>query len=175
VTSISTPSAGRAMGSHQSAVMKSDVWLTPPWIVEALGPFDLDPCSPIGRPWDTAGKHYTAEDDGLSFEWEGRVWMNPPYGKQAATWLERLAKHGDGIALVFARTETRMFFDWVWPYASALLFIEGRLHFHHPDGTRAKANSGAPSVLIAYGEMAARKLINSGIAGARVDLRKVAA
>lgn len=160
-----------AMGSHQSAAMKSDVWLTPPHIVEALGPFDLDPCSPIDRPWDTAAKHYTAEDDGLSFEWEGRVWMNPPYGAQAATWLERLAKHGDGIALVFARTETRMFFDWVWPYASALLFIEGRLHFHHPDGTRAKANSGAPSVLIAYGDAAARKLINSSIAGARVDLR----
>lgn len=159
-----------AMGSHQSASMKSGIWLTPPWIVEALGPFDLDPCSPIGRPWDTAAKHYTAEDDGLSFEWEGRVWMNPPYGAQAATWLERLAKHGDGIALVFARTETRMFFDWVWPHATALLVIEGRLHFHHPDGERAKANSGAPSVLIAYGEGSARRLINSNIAGARIRL-----
>lgn len=164
-----------AMGSHQSAAMISDVWLTPPSIVEALGPFDLDPCSPLDRPWDTAAKHYTIEDDGLSFEWEGRVWMNPPYGKEAATWLERLAKHNDGIALVFARTETKMFFDWVWPYASALLFIEGRLHFHRPDGTRAKANSGAPSVLIAYGDTAARKLINSGISGARVDLRRMAA
>lgn len=159
-----------AMGSHQSAVMKSDVWLTPPWIVEALGPFDVDPCSPLDRPWDTATKHYTVADDGLSFEWEGRVWMNPPYGAQAATWLERLAKHGDGIALVFARTETRMFFDWVWPHATAMLFIEGRLHFHHPDGTRAKANSGAPSVLIAYGERNARRLLNSSVPGARVRL-----
>lgn len=160
------------MGSHQSAAMLSDVWLTPPWIVEALGPFDLDPCSPLNRPWDTAAKHYTVEDDGLSFEWEGNVWMNPPYGKEAATWLGRLAKHGDGIALVFARTETRMFFDHVWPCASALLFIEGRLHFHRPDGTRAKANSGAPSVLIAYGDRAARRLIDSSIPGARVDLRE---
>jgi hypothetical protein len=92
--------------------------------------------------------------------------MNPPYGKQAATWLERLAKHGDGIALVFARTETRMFFDHVWPHADALLFIEGRLHFHHPDGTRAKANSGAPSVLVAYGKRNAIKLAKSGIPGA---------
>lgn len=161
-----------AMGSHQSAAMKSDVWLTPPYIMEALGPFDLDPCSPLNRPWDTAAKHYTVEDDGLSFEWEGRVWMNPPYGLQAATWLERLAKHGDGIALIFARTETRMFFDWVWPYASALLFIEGRLYFHHPDGSRAKANSGAPSVLVAYGADAASKLQSSGIAGAFIDLTK---
>lgn len=164
-----------AMGSHQSAAMKSDVWLTPPWIVKALGPFDLDPCSPLDRPWDTAKKHYTIEDDGLSHEWDGNVWMNPPYGAQAATWLGRLAKHNEGTALVFARTETRMFFDWVWPYASALLFIEGRLHFHRADGTRAKANSGAPSVLIAYGDRSARKLINSSVPGARVDLRKATA
>lgn len=165
--------ARRSMGSHQSASAITDVWLTPPAIVEALGPFDLDPCSPIDRPWDTAAKHYTKEDDGLSFEWEGRVWMNPPYGAAAATWLERLAKHGDGIALVFARTETRMFFDWVWPYASAMLFIEGRLHFHRPDGTRAAANSGAPSVLIAYGHESGQRLINSDISGARVEIGPV--
>lgn len=159
-----------AMGSHQSAVMLSDVWLTPPAIIDALGPFDLDPCSPLNRPWDTAEKHYTIEDDGLAHEWDGYTWVNPPYGKEAATWLERLAEHGNGIALVFARTETRMFFDHVWPHADALLFIEGRLHFHRPDGTRAKANSGAPSVLIAYGRQAARRLLNSSIAGARVVL-----
>jgi hypothetical protein len=159
-----------AMGSHQSAAMLSDIWLTPPAIVEALGPFDLDPCSPIGRPWDTAAKHYTIDDDGLAQQWDGYTWVNPPYGKEAATWLDRLADHGDGIALVFARTETRMFFDHVWPRADALLFIEGRLHFHRPDGTRAKANSGAPSVLIAYGSRAARRLVNSSIAGARVWL-----
>ena len=160
-----------AMGSHQSANMKSDVWLTPPAILEALGPFDLDPCSPLDRPWDTAAKHYTIEDDGLSYEWEGSVWLNPPYGKQAAIWLERLAKHGNGIALVFARTETRMFFDHVWPHATALLFIESRLHFHQADGTRAPANAGAPSVLIAYGIEAARRLLRSGIPGAFVDNR----
>lgn len=159
-----------AMGSHQSAVMGSDIWLTPPHIIEALGPFDLDPCASVGRPWDTAATHYTVEDDGLSREWHGRVWLNPPYGKHAAVWLQRLAEHGNGTALVFARTETKIFFDWVWPYASALLFVEGRLHFHRPDGTRAKANSGAPSVLIAYGEQAARKLIGSAIPGARVRL-----
>ena len=164
-----------AMGSHQSAVMLSDVWLTPPEIIDALGPFDLDPCSPLGRPWDTAAKHYTIEDDGLAQEWAGYTWVNPPYGKEAAAWLEKLAAHGDGIALVFARTETRMFFDHVWPHADALLFIEGRLHFHRPDGTRAKANSGAPSVLIAYGIRAARRLANSSIAGARVFLNQAAA
>lgn len=159
------------MGSHHSTTAETDVWLTPPSILDALGPFDLDPCSSLGRPWDTAAKHYTIEDDGLAQEWDGHVWMNPPYGAAAAAWLERLAEHGDGIALIFARTETRMFFDWVWGRATALLFLQGRLHFHHPDGTRAKANGGAPSVLIAYGDRAAERLIHSTINGARVDLR----
>ena len=160
----------RAMGSHQSAKMISDVWLTPPHILEALGPFDLDPCASLDRPWDTAAKHYTAEDDGLAHEWEGRVWCNPPYGQQAWVWLDRLADHGNGIALVFARTETAGFFRTVWERADGLLFIEGRLHFHRPDGTRAPANAGAPSVLVAYGQRNVKTLRSCGIPGAFVDL-----
>jgi len=75
------------IGGHQSATMRTDEWLTPPEIVAALGKFDLDPCSPINRPWPTAEKHYTIEDDGLFLPWFGRVWMNPPYGKQMNHWL----------------------------------------------------------------------------------------
>ncbi len=66
-------------------------------------------------------------------------------------WLYRMAEHGNGIALIFARTETKCWFDEVWPKASAVRFIEGRLYFYHVDGTRSSANSGAPSALIAYG------------------------
>ncbi|OQA30562.1 MAG: DNA N-6-adenine-methyltransferase (Dam) [Betaproteobacteria bacterium ADurb.Bin341] len=160
------------MGGHQSARMKNDEWLTPPAIIEKLGTFDLDPCSPIKRPWSTASNHFTVEDDGLSRKWFGRVWMNPPYGAEAARWMERMADHGQGIALIFARTETSMFFDWVWPKASALLFIKGRLHFHYVDGRRADANSGAPSVLISYGEQDVITLSKCGIPGAFVDLRR---
>ena len=47
----------------------NDEWLTPPAIIAALGPFDLDPCSPIHRPWDTAKRHFTRLDDGLSMPW----------------------------------------------------------------------------------------------------------
>lgn len=145
--------AGRVlgMGGHQSANMQKDEWLTPPNIIAGLGGFDLDPCSPINRPWDTAKTHYSIHDDGLSKEWNGRVWMNPPYGQEAAKWLDKLSKHGNGIALIFARTETKMFFEHVWNKADALLFFEGRLYFHHVNGDRARANAGAPSVLIAYG------------------------
>jgi len=159
-----------AIGGHQSAAALKDEWLTPPDLLRALGPFDLDPCSPINRPWDTAANHSTIEDNGLAKPWHGIVFCNPPYGLEAAKWLQRCADHGNAVALIFARTETRMFFDHVWPRADALLFIEGRLHFHHVDGSRARANSGAPSVLIAYGEQAAARLENCGIAGQLVSM-----
>jgi hypothetical protein len=110
-------------------------------------------------------------DDGLKQRWSGRVWCNPPYGAATATWLARCADHGNAIALIFARTETRMFFEHVWPKASGLLFIEGRLHFHHVDGRRAPANSGAPSVLVAYGDNNADSLASCGIPGHLIRLR----
>ncbi len=140
----------KGMGSHQSAKMLKDEWLTPPSIIKSLGEFDLDPCAPVKRPWDTAKKHFTIYDNGLLKEWYGRVWCNPPYGLEAVKWLRKLCYHGNGIALIFARTETKMFFDWVWNKATSVKFIEGRLFFHHSDGDKAKANAGAPSVLIAY-------------------------
>ena len=87
-----------------------DEWLTPPEIIKALGEFDLDPCAPVKRPWPTAEKHYTIQDNGLLKPWQGRVWCNPPYN-DAAKWLARCAEHGNAIALVFARTETKMFFE----------------------------------------------------------------
>ena len=64
-----------------------DEWLTPPPILQALGEFDLDPCSPINRPWDTANNHLTINDNGLSQTWGGistRVWCNPPYDNAIA-------------------------------------------------------------------------------------------
>lgn len=140
------------MSSHQSARMKNDEWLTPPEILAALGEFDLDPCAPITRPWETAAKHYTREDDGLAQSWDGRVWLNPPFGREAVKWLRKLAEHGNGIALIPARTETAMFYECVWNTADAVCFLKGRPHFHYVDGRRASFNSGAPIALVAYGD-----------------------
>jgi hypothetical protein len=104
------------IGSHHSANPQTDEWLTPPEILGALGHFDVDPCSPAVRPWPTADTHWTVEDDGLSAPWRGRVWCNPPYS-DVAPWMQRMAEHGCGTALIFARCETRWWFDWVWPFA----------------------------------------------------------
>lgn len=117
------------MGSHQKRVMDTDVWLTPPHIIEDLGPFDLDPCGSTNPPWPTAASAFTKADDGLSKLWMGRVWMNPPYGKKMPVWMSRLADHGDGIALIFARTGTKMFHEYVWERADAFLFLKGRVFF----------------------------------------------
>lgn len=140
------------IGSRQSAAALKEEWLTPPHLLQRLGPFDLDPCAPENPPWKLAEHTYTIFDDGLKQPWHGRVWLNPPYGSKTDAWLARLAEHGNGIALIFARTETEMFFERVWSKADALLFLRGRLHFHHVNGQRAAANSGAPSVLVAYGD-----------------------
>lgn len=160
----------KGMSGHQSHNMITDTWLTPPHIIESLGSFDLDPCTPIEMPWETARKRYTEIEDGLSQDWKGRVWLNPPYGSKATSWLNKLATHGNGIALIFARTETEMFFNEVWKKADGVLFIKGRLYFHKPDGKRAAANAGAPSCLIAYGPDNAYTLSTCNIPGKYLNI-----
>jgi hypothetical protein len=136
---------------------ETDVWLTPPWIIDTLGPFDLDPCAATNPPWATATTMFTESDNGLAQPWHGFVWCNPPYS-DAWTWLERLADHGTGIALIFARTETKGFQEQVWGRASGVLFLAGRLKFHRFDGSLPKQNAGAPSCLVAYGPEAVERL-----------------
>lgn len=160
----------KSIGGHQSANMRTDEWLTPPEIIKALGTFDLDPCSPINRPWDTATVHYTILDNGLKKVWNGRVWMNPPYGSECEKWMNKLAFHGNGISLIFARTETQMFFNHVWNKADSIFFFEGRIFFYTVAGKAANMNSGAPSCLISYGEDNSQAIEDSGLKGKHVPL-----
>lgn len=175
------------IGSHHSANPQTDEWLTPPDVTAALGPFDLDPCAPYQQPdWTGAAAWWTVDDDGLNRPWHGLVFVNPPYS-DVAPWMRRLAEHGNGIALVFARCETAWWFDHVWPHTSGIRFLEGRLTFwrppagnahhadlfsdqRHPAPTPSKTghNSGGPSVLIAYGDLAARRVAEAALPGAWV-------
>lgn len=166
-----------AMGSHQSARAGTTTWLTPPAIIASLGgadAFDLDPCAAPNQPWATARNMFTEEQDGLAQDWRqfGKTWLNPPYtNSEIGDWLSRLHEHGDGIALIFARTETAAFHRNVWEQCDALLFMEGRIHFHDAHGVRAKANAGAPSVFCAYGAENADILAACKIPGAFVPLK----
>jgi hypothetical protein len=157
---------------NETTVAKTEVWLTPPELVRSLGEFDLDPCSEEVMPWEIAKNKFTEKDDGLAQQWFGRVFMNPPYGPKLDPFLHKMAEHGNGIALVFARTETRAFFRNVWGRADAIMFLRGRVKFYRPDGTQGQS-SGSPSCLIAYGEDNVKALRESGLSGAIVPLNKV--
>jgi hypothetical protein len=100
------------LGSHQTSIGKTQVHITPRWIIEVLGPFDLDPAAADPRPWDCAAVNYTERDDGLRQPWFGRVWLNPAFDRYVVPfWIRKLARHGCGTALLHARTET----DWFEP------------------------------------------------------------
>ncbi|MDA4845985.1 DNA N-6-adenine-methyltransferase [Hoeflea poritis] len=163
-----------AMTGHQSSRPRTENWLTPPYVLEAVGgpgSFDLDPCSPVDRPWPTARQHYTIVDNGLHKPWHGRVWLNPPYRRdKIGAWLARMTGHGVGLALIFARTETEAFQRYVWDQCDALFFLEGRLTFHLGDGRLSQKNAGAPSVLCAYGTDDADVLAHIPLEGRFVPL-----
>lgn len=165
-----------AMGSHQKRGQGEKVWLTPPELIDALGPFDLDPCFASPRPWDTAAKHFGPEAagglGGLFEEWQGFVWCNPPYDQEVGKWLQRCADHGDGIALIFARTETAEFQAQVWNRADAVFFVRGRIEFRLPSGARPGHTGGAPSVLVCYGPRAVERVKNAGLNGKLIILER---
>jgi hypothetical protein len=151
----------------------SDDWITPPRIVRALGPFDTDPCAHPEQFYMTARRMIAPPDDGLIAEWHGRVWLNPPYGGRIRHWLARMVKHGDGIALVPARTEVESWFwPFVWEAADAILFLRGRLYFHQPDGSQL-GNAGHGSVLAAYGKANVACLTRSAPLGSAIPGRLI--
>ena len=116
---------------------ESAEWYTPQHIIErvcdVLGGIDLDPCSNSHEhPNVPAAEHYTAADDGLSKDWRGTVYMNPPYGRDIEPWAQKLAQEfaagrtTEAIALVPARTDTQ----WFRILAGfPVCFLDGRLKF----------------------------------------------
>lgn len=135
---------------HVSFNTGESEWYTPQEYIDAarevMGEIDLDPAScEIANRTVQADEYYTAEQDGLTKEWFGRVWMNPPYASAlVAQFAEKLtdgALRGDileAIALVNNATETKWFARLI-EAASAVCFPTGRVRFLDPQG-----NPGAP-------------------------------
>lgn len=175
----------RGIGGHQSAKAKSVEYFTPPEIVRSLGQFDLDPCFPVeGLPWQTAKKCYTKEDNGLILPWEGRVWLNPPYGKELAVWCQKMSLHNNGVLLCFNRSETDCMHEYVYPFATSHFIMRGRLHFYKhildasfkngvKETIRIKDNAGGPTVLFAYGEENSDALDRCGLPGRHFPLNSI--
>jgi phage N-6-adenine-methyltransferase len=142
-----------------------DDWQTPIELVEALGVFDLDPCANCEQPMRLARTGYTIADNGLHQPWAGRVWLNPPYGAEARQWVNRLADHGNGIALIPPRVGAKWFHNEVLETFDAILFLKGRIAFISPlTGLPVKGNN-ADSILVAYGHENVAALEASGLPG----------
>ena len=155
---------------HESQINESIEWYTPPEIFTTLNTtFDLDPCSPgEGKDFVPARKRYTIHDDGLVQPWDGFVWLNPPYGRETGKWLKKLAHHGDGIALVFARTDVNWFHETARS-ASSLCFIARRVRFYKGGNECRGGSPGAGSMLIGFGNTAKSVLMSCGL-GFSIDL-----
>lgn len=153
-----------------------ETWLTPKYIVRALGPFDLDPATPEkGMPWPTAKRMLKPSNNGLAMFWSKKdfVWHNPPYGRVMGAWLNKAANHGNGLTLIFARTDTQAFFENVWRHqnTTAVFFFEGRLKFCNVKGEEV-GSAGASSVLIAYG-LKARSRLKAAVAAGKLEGRLI--
>jgi hypothetical protein len=141
---------------------KSIECYTPPEIIErvlkVLKVIDLDPCSNSDtEPNVPARRHYTEADDGLNHVWHGKIFMNPPYGRQLPDWISLLIEEyaagrvKEAIALVPSRTDTKWFMS-LRPYARC--FIWGRLKFVGQDNS-----APFPSMVVYLG-----KRLNSFVA-----------
>lgn len=100
----------------------------------------------------------------------GRIWLNPPYSKPLIwQFVEKLAEHGNGIALLFNRCDSNKFQDIIFTKATGMMFLRNRIKFFRPDGTRGDS-PGCGSVLIAFGRENAEILRNCSLQGKYVEL-----
>lgn len=139
--------------THESARSQTVEWYTPPEIFARLAcRFDMDVCSP-GKDavsWIPATRHLTKAEDGLLTPWSGLVWMNPPYGRMTRRWVAKFLRHGNGIALLFSRTDT----EWFHVLADAgatIIFLRKRIAFRR-NGKIAENRGGCGSLFAGLGK-----------------------
>jgi phage N-6-adenine-methyltransferase len=113
---------------------RSDNWPTDPAafadIERQYGPFDLDPCASHENA--KCARYFTREDNGLAQRWFGRVFMNPPYGRELPQWMAKAWESSQSTAevvvcLIPARTDTRYWHDYAM--RGDITFLRGRLKF----------------------------------------------
>ena len=113
---------------------------------------------------------YNKNHDGLSKNWIGRVWLNPPYSRPLIEqFIKKMADHNDGIALLFNRCDSKMFQDIIFKKATAMKFLKNRIKFIKPDGTIG-GQPGCGSILIAFGYENAKILKKCKLEGKYIRL-----
>ena len=135
---------------HLTKATGDNEWFTPAWYVEAaravMGGIDLDPAThPLAQKTIQAARFCTAEDDGLSMEWSGRVWLNPPYAQPLmADFVRKLVAEYAARRVMQAIMLTNNSTDTEWFHqanaqAALLCFTRGRIRFVDPDGGQCEA------------------------------------
>lgn len=125
---------------------RSEEWETPQDFFEQIDKefhFNLDACATAENA--KCDKYYTKEQDGLSQEWNGIVWCNPPYGRSIGMWVKKAYESkATVVLLVPARTDTKWFHDYVLGKAE-VRFVKGRLKFGG-----CKNSAPFPSMVVVY-------------------------
>jgi hypothetical protein len=142
--------------------LESDERYTPKWVFDGLGiTFDLDPCSPGEGMGDCvpAVRKLTKNDDGLACDWEGCVWVNPPFSNSAA-FADKFIAHRNGVFLGPVANGR-----WAQDMLAAadLVWLCADFAFTHP--THAGKRSSMPLMFCAIGNGATiglRRLATSG-------------
>jgi len=126
-------------------------WSTPQEFMDKLPvTFDLDVCA-----YDSttkAPKWFTEADDAFTKQWEGRCWMNPPYGQALPKWLEKaykesLCSYCDAIwCLIPARTDTKWFHNIACK--GKIILLKGRVSFEQ--NGKPVGSPAFPSMLVIY-------------------------
>ena len=128
----------------------TDLWSTPQKFYDNYNQtynFDLDVCATKDNA--KCNKYYTEEDDGLSQDWKGTVWMNPPYGREIGKWMKKAYESSLAgstiVCLVPSRTDTKWWHDYAMK--GDITFIKGRLKFGD-----AKNSAPFPSAVVIFGK-----------------------
>ena len=125
---------------------KTNEWETPQWFFDKLNNefnFTLDPCSNGNHKCDN---FFTAKEDGLKQNWNNDiVFMNPPYGGHTKDWIKKAvdeSKRGATVVcLIVSSTDRSYWHDFIFPYASQIRFIRGRLTFGNAKSTAPFASA----------------------------------
>ncbi len=145
--------ARESVHNHRAQGTGENEWYTPEQHIEAarefMGGIDTDPASSeAAQRTVRAGAFFTIKDDGLRQDWNGRVWLNPPYAQPAIHQFmqkavdEYQAGHMlEGIALTHNYTDTQ-WFHLAAKAAEAICFTRGRIGFLSPEGKRAAPTQG---------------------------------
>ena len=93
-------------------------WETPQAVFDLLDQefhFTLDACASAENA--KCAQYYTVSDDALKQFWPGRVWCNPPYGRDIGDWVRKAFQEslrGSTVVLLIpARTDTAYWHTYV--------------------------------------------------------------